>query len=140
TVSKPMYLVLGDLTFFHDLNGLLAAKLYQLDVTIIVLNNNGGGIFSFLPQADHPKHFERLFGTPLDLDFHHVVEMYQGTYVKIKDWDHCQQVFAENYEQKGIRVLEIMTNRDRNLREHQNLWDSVSREISNFLKVIENEA
>ena len=53
------------------MNGLVAAKLEQLNITILLINNNGGGIFSFLPQASHPNHFEKLFGTPLDLDFSH---------------------------------------------------------------------
>lgn len=138
TISKPLYLVLGDLTFFHDLNGLLAAKLFKLDVTIIVINNNGGGIFSFLPQADHPKHFERLFGTPLDLDFQHAVEMFGGSFVKIQDWDHFHEVFHSMIDQQGIKVLEVSTDRDRNLREHRDLWKSVSREISQVIKSAEN--
>ena len=48
TKEQPFYLLLGDLTFFHDLNGLVAAKLEEIDITIILINNNGGGIFSFL--------------------------------------------------------------------------------------------
>ncbi len=133
-VSQPVYLVLGDLTFFHDLNGLLAAKLFNLNVTVLLINNNGGGIFSFLPQAEHPKHFELLFGTPLDLDFQHVIEMYGGSYVKIQDWDHYQKVFAEDLDSKGLRVLELSTDRDRNLGEHRDLWNFVSQEINEVIK------
>ena len=62
--AGPLVLVVGDLSFFHDSNGLLAAKKHGLDATIIVLNNDGGGIFSFLPQAEQEEHFETLFGTP----------------------------------------------------------------------------
>ncbi|MBY0097207.1 2-succinyl-5-enolpyruvyl-6-hydroxy-3-cyclohexene-1-carboxylic-acid synthase [Mesobacillus maritimus] len=134
TVSQPLYLVLGDLTFFHDLNGLLAAKLFKLNVTVLLINNNGGGIFSFLPQAEHPKHFEMLFGTPLELDFRHVIEMYGGSYEKVVDWDHFHHVFAKDLEAKGLRVLEISTDRDTNLSEHRDLWNSVSQEISKVIK------
>jgi 2-succinyl-5-enolpyruvyl-6-hydroxy-3-cyclohexene-1-carboxylate synthase len=134
SVTQPCYLVLGDLTFYHDLNGLLAAKLYNLDINILLINNNGGGIFSFLPQANEPKHFEKLFGTPLDLDFRHVVEMYKGKYDLIKDWSHFSAVFAENQSVEGLKVMEIQTIRDRNLTEHRDLWKSVSREISTMLK------
>ena len=67
--NEPTVLVLGDLSFFHDLNGLLAARLHELNLTIILINNDGGGIFSFLPQAAYPEHFEQLFGTPTGLDF-----------------------------------------------------------------------
>ena len=59
-----LVLVLGDLSFYHDMNGLLAARRYGLNATIIVVNNDGGGIFSFLPQAAYPEVFEEYFGTP----------------------------------------------------------------------------
>jgi 2-succinyl-5-enolpyruvyl-6-hydroxy-3-cyclohexene-1-carboxylate synthase len=134
TVNQPLYLVLGDLTFFHDLNGLLAAKLFKLDVTVLLINNNGGGIFSFLPQAEYPKHFEMLFGTPLELDFRHAIEMYGGLYEKVQDWDHFQQLFTNDLKARGLRVFEISTDRDRNLSEHRNLWNSVSQEISDVIK------
>ena len=66
----PVVLLVGDLSILHDLNGLLAAAKFGLDATVVVLNNDGGGIFSFLPQAeqlDAPT-FEALFGTPTGLD------------------------------------------------------------------------
>ena len=50
----PLVLVIGDIALYHDLNGLLAARMHALDATIVLLNNDGGGIFSFLPQAAHP--------------------------------------------------------------------------------------
>ncbi|MGA9227576.1 MAG: thiamine pyrophosphate-dependent enzyme, partial [Mesobacillus sp.] len=134
SVSQPCYLVLGDLTFYHDLNGLMAAKMYNLNINILLINNNGGGIFSFLPQANEPKHFERLFGTPLDLDFSHVVEMYNGKFDVISDWDHFAEVFVQNQSISGLKVMEIQTMRDRNLTEHRDLWKSVSREITLMLK------
>ena len=132
--SQPLYLILGDLTFFHDLNGLIAAKLYGINIHIILINNNGGGIFSFLPQADHPKHFELLFGTPLDIDFQHAVKMYGGHYELITDWDHFSSSLLENAEKPGLKVTEIQTNRDNNLTEHRKLWNAVSQEISKLIK------
>jgi 2-succinyl-5-enolpyruvyl-6-hydroxy-3-cyclohexene-1-carboxylate synthase len=132
--SGPLYLVVGDLTFFHDLNGLLAAKLYDIDIHIIIVNNNGGGIFSFLPQSEHPKKFELLFGTPLGLDYEHVVKMYNGKFTRISDWDHLATVMEGSKENSGFHVWEIATNRDRNLKEHREIWKIVSGEISNFVK------
>lgn len=132
--SQPLYLVLGDLTFFHDLNGLIAAKQYRININIILINNNGGGIFSFLPQASYPKNFERLFGTPLDLQFEHVVKMYGGHYELITDWDHFNAAMERSVEIPGLKVMEITTNRERNLAEHREIWDAVSREISRLLE------
>lgn len=134
TRFQPLYLVLGDLTFFHDLNGLIASKLYGIDINIILINNNGGGIFSFLPQASQPKNFEKLFGTPLDLEFEHAIRMYGGQYDLISDWDHFISVFKRNSHLNGLKVMEITTNRDKNLIEHRELWNSVSREISRLLE------
>ncbi|MHC0038962.1 2-succinyl-5-enolpyruvyl-6-hydroxy-3-cyclohexene-1-carboxylic-acid synthase [Pseudoneobacillus sp. C159] len=132
--SQPLYLVVGDLTFYHDLNGLLSSKLLDIDITIIVVNNNGGGIFSFLPQANHPKHFELLFGTPLDLNFQHVVHMYNGSYTKAENWDDFYLVMNQSRKTKGLKVIEIPTNREKNVVEHRNLWKSVSQEIDKFIE------
>jgi 2-succinyl-5-enolpyruvyl-6-hydroxy-3-cyclohexene-1-carboxylate synthase len=132
--SKPLYLILGDLTFYHDLNGLLASKLLNIDITIIVINNNGGGIFSFLPQANHPKNFELLFGTPLDIDFQHVVKMYGGSYTKAENWDEFHSSWSHLKREKGLKVIEVPTNREKNVIEHRNLWNSVSREIENSIE------
>lgn len=132
--SQPLYLVLGDLTFFHDLNGLIASKLYGIDINILLINNNGGGIFSFLPQANYPNNFEKLFGTPLDFDFSHAIKMFGGQYDLISDWEHFISAFKRNMDIPGLKVMEITTNRDRNLTEHRELWNSVSREISRLLE------
>ncbi|WHX99699.1 2-succinyl-5-enolpyruvyl-6-hydroxy-3-cyclohexene-1-carboxylic-acid synthase [Neobacillus sp. DY30] len=135
--SQPLYLVVGDLTFFHDLNGLIAAKLYGIDITIIVVNNNGGGIFSFLPQAQHPKNFERLFGTPLNLDFEHAVRMFNGHFTKVQDWEQLGALMNQSNEAKGLNVYEVVTHRDSNLAEHRKFWRIVSEEISNFVKGVQ---
>ncbi len=67
----PVVLVVGDVSFLHDLNALVAARLHDLSATIVLVDNDGGGIFSFLPQASTeapevglPEHYEELFGTP----------------------------------------------------------------------------
>lgn len=131
--SESLYLVLGDLTFFHDLNGLIAAKLYDIDINIILVNNNGGGIFSFLPQSEHPKHFELLFGTPLNIEFEHAVRMFNGEFSKIKDWDHLSVEMNNSRDTKGIKVYELATKRDRNRDEHREFWRHISQEISKFV-------
>ncbi|NHC41182.1 2-succinyl-5-enolpyruvyl-6-hydroxy-3-cyclohexene-1-carboxylic-acid synthase [Bacillus sp. MM2020_1] len=132
--SKSFYLVLGDLTFFHDLNGLIAAKLYNIDINILLVNNNGGGIFSFLPQSEHSKNFELLFGTPLDLEFEHAVKMFKGEFTRIEDWAHLESEMMKATNQTGLKVYELRTNRDVNRDEHREFWSFVSREISNFVK------
>jgi 2-succinyl-5-enolpyruvyl-6-hydroxy-3-cyclohexene-1-carboxylate synthase len=132
TVTEPLVLVIGDLSFYHDLNGLLAAKLYQLNCTIVLLNNDGGGIFSFLPQAQHARQFEMLFGTPLGLDFRGAVEMYGGTFVRIKDWHSFRHEVLSGLSSGGLKVVEVPSVRTQNYEWHRNVWDRVQDSLSSY--------
>ena len=123
-VGGRVVLVLGDLSFYHDLNGLLAARLHGLDATIIVINNDGGGIFSFLPQAAYPEHFETLFGTPTGLDFRPAVEMYGGRFVRPRGWDGFRAAVAESLAAPGLCVIEVATERARNFALHRQVFDA----------------
>jgi 2-succinyl-5-enolpyruvyl-6-hydroxy-3-cyclohexene-1-carboxylate synthase len=128
---EPTVLVLGDLSFFHDLNGLLAAHLYQLNLTIILINNDGGGIFSFLPQAAYPEHFEQLFGTPTDLDFRLVIEMYGGKFKRVDNWEAFHKAVNQGLHTSGLNVIEIQAERTSNVKMHRQLWELVQRAIVN---------
>ena len=127
--NGPNVLVIGDLSFFHDMNGLLAAKLHKLDLTIIVVNNDGGGIFSFLPQADYPEHFEQLFGTPTGLDFSHAAAMYDGSYQRVEDWQQFRQAIQRGMQDGGLHIVEVTTERESNVRMHRQLWKSVEHAL-----------
>ncbi|WP_273125186.1 2-succinyl-5-enolpyruvyl-6-hydroxy-3-cyclohexene-1-carboxylic-acid synthase [Bacillus weihaiensis] len=127
--SKPTFLLVGDLSFYHDLNGLLAAKVNQLDLTIILINNDGGGIFSFLPQSNEERHFETLFGTPIGLDFSKAVDMYGGEFHSMTSWDQFHQYFSEEWENHGLKVIEIKTDRKSRVKVHRDLLYHVSQEI-----------
>lgn len=133
TVSKNTVLAIGDLSFFHDMNGLLAAKLQKQNITILLVNNDGGGIFSFLPQANEREHFETLFGTPHGLDFSHAAQLYGGKYNKVQNWDEFEKVFTESFEIQGLKIIEVPTERESNLQKHRNLWSFVSQEIKMVL-------
>lgn len=133
TVSaKPLVLVLGDLSAYHDLNGLLAAKLHQLNATIIILNNDGGGIFSFLPQAQvkEPDRFEELFGTPHGLNFEPVVQMYGGTFTRVASHAEFCVTLTEALQQEGLKVIEVPTNRPRNVTLHREMWAAVYERLA----------
>ncbi len=126
---EPSVLVLGDLSFFHDLNGLLAARLHQLNLTIILINNDGGGIFSFLPQAAYPEHFEQLFGTPTGLDFSLVVEMYGGRFQRVDSWELFHKAVNQGLHTGGLHVIEIPAERTSNVKMHRQLWEVVNEAI-----------
>ncbi|MDR7522627.1 MAG: 2-succinyl-5-enolpyruvyl-6-hydroxy-3-cyclohexene-1-carboxylic-acid synthase [Armatimonadota bacterium] len=123
--AGPVVLVLGDLAFYHDLNGLLAGKLHGLAATIILLNNDGGGIFSFLPQAGYPEHFEALFGTPHGLDFRHAAEMYGAGFRRADTWEDFRLHVRDALASGTLSVVEVRTRRDRNVVLHQEVWAAV---------------
>lgn len=135
--TGPLYLLIGDLSFYHDMNGLLAAKIYDLNINIILMNNDGGGIFSYLPQVKEPKHFEVLFGTPTGLNFEHAIKLYQGQYTKINDWESFQVALMDEASYKGLNVIEIPTDRAENTASHRRIWEQVSREINKYLQSVE---
>lgn len=132
--DKRVTLVIGDLSFYHDLNGLLAAKHYDIDLTILLVNNDGGGIFSFLPQAKEGIHFEKLFGTPLGIDFSHSVLMYGGEYTLAKNPSHLKEVLTSSYQKSGLKVIEVQTNREENVKLHREIWQKVEQTILQEVK------
>lgn len=140
TVAEPLILLVGDLTFYHDLNGLLAAKLHKLNATIVIVNNEGGGIFSFLPQSDHPKNFELLFGTPLGLDYSHVVKMYGGKFTRIDDWDELSAAIKNSKNVKGLNVIEVRTDRSLNAEKHRRIWRMANESIKENWELGEGDA
>lgn len=130
TTTKRVTLLIGDLAFYHDLNGLLIGKQYELDLTILLMNNNGGGIFSFLPQANEPKYFEKLFGTPLHIDFKHAITMYQGTYRLVDDVVQLKKELQESYQRNGTTVIEVRTDREENMRWHRQIWQQIADDLT----------
>ena len=125
----PLVLVIGDLSFYHDMNGLLAAGRHNLQATIVLLHNDGGGIFSFLPQADDPEHFEELFGTPHGLDFRPAAEMYGLSYQLVDGWEGFRAGVRQSLSSPGVGLVEVRTDRRANARLHRELWDEVSRAL-----------
>jgi 2-succinyl-5-enolpyruvyl-6-hydroxy-3-cyclohexene-1-carboxylate synthase len=131
--STPVFITIGDLSFYHDLNGLLAAKLHQLRATIVLLHNDGGGIFSFLPQAQDPEHFEELFGTPHGLDFRPAADMYGLNYRRPANWDEFRVAVRQSLDCPGVTLIEVRTERRANAALHRRLWDVVSRAVGTSL-------
>ena len=111
TNGLPTYLVTGDLSLFHDLNGLAVAKTHNLNLTIILHNNDGGGIFEYLPQKG-TKHFDYLFSTSQGLDYSGAAKLYGCGYTKITSPDELSAVLANVSSETGVHIIEIPTNRE----------------------------
>lgn len=127
--SGPLVLVIGDIAFYHDMNGLLAAKTYGIDSTIVVINNDGGGIFSFLPQAAGQKHFEKLFGTPHGLDFSHAARLYGASYERADNSESLRRAVTAGIEGHGLHIVEVRTDRSRNVVLHREALSAVAHAL-----------
>ena len=122
----PVALLLGDLSFFHDLNGLWPLRRHDLDLTVLLVNNDGGGIFHFLPQAEAARDaFEDWFGTPHGLDFRGAVEMHGGSYGRLEGSGGWASALAEAVAAPGLSVLELRTDRERNVELHRRVLKHV---------------
>lgn len=112
--GKKLVLIVGDVTFYHDMNALLAVKQRvdakrPLDLTIVLINNNGGGIFNRLPVAQFDPPFTPLFLTPHGLDFEPVVGMYGLDFIRVRARDAFQTAFQNSLSDATPRVIEVIT-------------------------------
>ena len=127
--KHPTVLALGDLSFYHDMNGLLAAKMHSLPLLVIIINNDGGGIFSYLPQAQEERHFEELFGTPHGLSFEHAAALYGAKYVCPATWEEVDDAIGGWSDESDFRIVEIKTSRKYDVETYRELVKNVSQEI-----------
>lgn len=132
----PVALVVGDVSFLHDLNALVAARLHGLSATIVLVDNDGGGIFSFLPQATTeapdiglPAHYEELFGTPHGVDVGPIVAALGGEY-RVVGPSTIRAALADSVASPGVQVLAFRTDRARNVELHREAAAAVAGAIS----------
>ena len=138
--GKRVTLIIGDLSFLHSMNGLLLAKRYQLPLTIVVVNNDGGGIFSFLPQAQEEEtSFDLLFGTPQGIDFKQAAQLFDVAYEQPGDWETYRQALQESYQRAGCTIIELRTNRHENVLWHREKWKLIEQYTIKRLEGISDE-
>ncbi|MEH1764864.1 MAG: 2-succinyl-5-enolpyruvyl-6-hydroxy-3-cyclohexene-1-carboxylic-acid synthase [Nostoc sp.] len=108
--QQSSVMLTGDLALLHDTNGFLIRNKFVGHLTIVLINNNGGGIFEMLPIAKFDPPFEEFFGTPQDIDFAQLCATYNVQHELITSWQQLQQRLNP-LPDTGIRVLELRTNR-----------------------------
>lgn len=118
TTAKPVLALVGDVSLLHDVGGLLTAVRLGAELTIVVVNNHGGGIFEFLPQAGQPGPFE-LLTTPHDHDLGAIVSGFGSEYYLCQTADELTIRLAKS---TGLTVLEVRTDRATNKAIHEALW------------------
>lgn len=139
----PVLAVVGDLSFLHDLNAIATAPVDGLRATIVVVDNDGGGIFSFLPQATTerpevglPAHFEELFGTPHGVDVLAVARALGAETEELvpgRVGEAVGRAVAASLERPGIRVLRLRTDRARNVELHRRIAEAVRLAVEQVL-------
>jgi len=99
----------GDITFYHDMNGLLAVHRCGVPITIVLLNNDGGGIFHRLPVSKHDPAFTDYFVTAHGLDYSHSAKLYGLDYVRADTRDEFRQAFTESVTNRTSTIIEVRT-------------------------------
>jgi 2-succinyl-5-enolpyruvyl-6-hydroxy-3-cyclohexene-1-carboxylate synthase len=126
-LERPVTLLIGDLALLHDLNSL--AMLRDVRVVVVVLNNDGGGIFSFLPVASQRQFFEPYFGTPQGVDFGPAAGMFGLHYV----CPESAEGFVESYRKACARasstLIEVRTDREENVALHRRILQEVAARV-----------
>ncbi len=112
--SAPAVLLTGDLALLHDTNGFLQRSQLRGSLTIVLINNRGGGIFQHLPIADFDPPFEKYFATPQEVDFAGLARAYGADHVAIENWHQFREA-VRDLPAQGVRVLEIKTDRKRDV-------------------------
>lgn len=118
----PTVALVGDLALLHDANGfLLSADAPAVDATFVVVDNDGGGIFSFLPQSRFPGSFERVFGTPHGRDLADLARFHRLGYARVEAAADLPGAVAGALAAGGVRLVHVRTDRGENAALHRRL-------------------
>ncbi|MGA9859389.1 MAG: 2-succinyl-5-enolpyruvyl-6-hydroxy-3-cyclohexene-1-carboxylic-acid synthase [Solirubrobacteraceae bacterium] len=120
--GRPVTLLIGDVALAHDIGGLAAAREPELALTIVLLNNDGGGIFHFLPVSGQGAAFERFVATPHGLDFRHAAALYGLAHERPPSA--AELASALRAQPSGSRLIEVVTDRVQNLALHRRVADA----------------
>jgi len=122
--DRPVVLLIGDVALAHDIGGLLAASRLRLAVTIVLLNNDGGGIFHFLPVAGESDAFEEHVATPHGLDFSRAAALYGCAFVRADTVDALRSAVETSIAGDATTIIEVRTDRAENLALHRRVAEA----------------
>jgi 2-succinyl-5-enolpyruvyl-6-hydroxy-3-cyclohexene-1-carboxylate synthase len=121
----PVVALVGDVALVHDSGGLLAARRLGLNLTIVLLNNDGGGIFHFLPVAGAGEAFEEHVATPHGLDFSRLAAVYGLGYERPATVAQLQAALERSMAADSASIIEVRTDREQNLALHRRIAEAV---------------
>jgi 2-succinyl-5-enolpyruvyl-6-hydroxy-3-cyclohexene-1-carboxylate synthase len=117
----PVVLLIGDVALAHDVGGLIAARRLGLSLKVVLLDNDGGGIFDFLPVAREGEAYERHVATPHGLDFAHAAALYGLAYEPVATAAELHAALAAD----GPALIRVRTDRAENVALHRRVWAAV---------------
>lgn len=124
--GQPTTVLLGDLALLHDLASLALLRNLKTPFAAVVVNNDGGGIFSFLSVARETEHFERLFATPHGLGFEYTARMFGIRHRKADSPSTFAETYLDATRTSGPTLIEVKTDRAENARVHQAIQEAVT--------------
>jgi 2-succinyl-5-enolpyruvyl-6-hydroxy-3-cyclohexene-1-carboxylate synthase len=122
---EPVVLLIGDVALAHDIGGLLAASRLGLKLVIVLIDNDGGGIFHFLPAAREGADFVQHIATPHGLDFAHAAQLYGVGYERVADVETFRDALTRAAAVERTTIICVRTNRSENVELHRRVWESV---------------
>jgi 2-succinyl-5-enolpyruvyl-6-hydroxy-3-cyclohexene-1-carboxylate synthase len=146
--DDPLVLVTGDVAYYHDMNGLLAvgrcgsressdSRAYQnsassdsVDATVVVVDNDGGGIFHKLPVQDFDPPFTEQFKTPHGLDFEPSAELYGLGFSRVRDRDDFREAYRASLDSDGTQVIAVQSDAAESHRNRDAIRDAVVDDLS----------
>jgi 2-succinyl-5-enolpyruvyl-6-hydroxy-3-cyclohexene-1-carboxylate synthase len=129
-LGKPVTLMIGDLAALHDLNSLAMLRDLPVPLIIVLLNNGGGGIFSFLPIAKFKEGFEKFWAAPHALTLAAAASMFELYYSQPMDAEHFKKAYKQALKSSTSTIIEVITSREENLKVHQALNSALLEKIS----------
>jgi len=129
----PIAALVGDIAFYHDMNGLLAARDGDLNAVFVVVDNDGGGIFHMLPIRDFEPVFTPYFATPHGLDFRHAARMYGLQFTDVATPKELEGAVAAAVGRPGTEVIRVRTDRHANRLRHEETRERVARRLNELL-------
>ena len=131
--AGPVAVLIGDIAFYHDMNGLLATRDPRLQVVFVVVDNDGGGIFHMLPIRDFEPAFTPYFATPHGLDFEHAARLYGLPFTDVASPGELGKAVEAAVANPGSRVIRVRTDREANRRRHEQIRARVARRVQEHL-------
>lgn len=129
----PLVAVMGDITFYHDMNGLLAVQRCGVPVTLVLLNNDGGGIFHRLPVNRFEPAFTDYFITAHGLDFRHAAALYGIEYVKADSLESFRDAFAASVGSGQSRIIAVRTDSHEDLQQRRAIIEVVRQRLREYV-------